>query len=171
MTTSVHPIVIALGSNMGDRRAMLERACERMEVLAILVRRRSRLYETRPWGITDQPGFLNAAVLVKTSHPPESLLDALLKIESELGRRRLARWGPRPIDLDLLLYGGLCLDTPRLTLPHPGIAQRDFVLAPLLDLEVAPHPAVAPGGWRALLDAIPDAERTILRNEPWPIVL
>ncbi len=101
------------------------------------VRARSRVYETAPVGKTDQPVFLNAAVAVDCTLSPLALLDALLAIEKELGRTRSAdvvRWGPRTIDLDVLWIEGVALDDPRLTVPHPRLAERAFALVPLLDV-------------------------------------
>jgi 2-amino-4-hydroxy-6-hydroxymethyldihydropteridine diphosphokinase len=160
-------IAIGLGANLGPRRAALNQACRLLVRRGIRIGRRSRLYWTRPWGVTDQPEFLNAVVAVETTLPPSRLLDALLQIENEMGRRRLARWGPRRIDLDLLLYGSHRIDVPELVLPHPGIARRDFVIAPLLDLGFPPPPAIAPSGWRRLLADLPRVERTIIRNQSW----
>lgn len=161
------PIIIALGSNLGDRRGTLEQACALMARRGIQVTGRSRLYWTRPWGVLDQPAFLNAAVAVRTRLLPGELLDRLLAIEQELGRRRTVRWGARRLDLDLLLYGWVRCQTPKLTLPHPQIARRDFVLAPLIDLDVPPPLALAPQGWRCLLEQLPQSERTLIASAPW----
>lgn len=164
-----HPmaIIIALGCNIGPRRETFELACGHFERLGVHVERRSRLYWTRPWGVTDQPDFLNAAVAVRTRWRPLELLRICLHVEQLLGRRRARRWGPRRIDLDLLLYGNHRLDRPELTLPHPGIPRRDFVLEPLIDLGVAPPAHLAPRGWRALERQLGDAERSIIRAQPW----
>ena len=112
------------------------------------VRARSRVYETAPVGKTDQGAFLNAAVLVECTLSPVALLDVLLAIEMELGRRRTedtVRWGPRTIDLDVLWIEGLTVDDRRLQVPHPRLAERAFALVPLL--EVAPQaPYTAPAG-------------------------
>lgn len=159
--------MIALGANLGAPRAALERACALLERGGVRVARRSRLYWTRPWGVTDQPAFLNAAVAVRTGLRPLELLRRCQQAEATLGRRRLRHWGPRVIDLDLLIYGGVTLAHPDLTLPHPLIARRDFVLAPLIDLGVPPVAAVAPRGWRALLRDLSPKERTIIHSEPW----
>jgi 2-amino-4-hydroxy-6-hydroxymethyldihydropteridine diphosphokinase len=126
---------LGLGSNQGDRAALLAEALLRLhrtagaEVVAV-----SSLYATAPVGLTDQPEFLNAVAAIHTTLPPRELLAACLRIESELGRVRTVRWGPRPIDLDLLLYGDLRLTDAVLTLPHPRMAERAFVLAPLAEL-------------------------------------
>jgi 2-amino-4-hydroxy-6-hydroxymethyldihydropteridine diphosphokinase len=130
--------VLGLGGNLGDRRAFLAKA-----VAAISARRGitlmavSALYETAPWGKTDQPAFYNAAVKIDTHLAPRGLLDAILAIEAGLGRRREERWGPRVVDIDILLYGAAEIDEPGLRVPHPRLAERAFALKPLLD--VAPE--------------------------------
>lgn len=127
---------VALGSNLGDpRRQVLDAS----DALARLPGSRlvacSRLYRTAPWGVLDQPAFVNAAVELETSLEPHDLLDALLAIERAAGRvREGERWGPRTLDLDLLHMEGVRLDDDRLVLPHPRIAQRAFVLLPLNDI-------------------------------------
>ena len=126
---------VALGGNLGDPRQQL---LEAMDALAHLpgtrVLRRSRLYRTPPWGVQEQPPFLNAAVVLDTDLAPHDLLDALLAIEQRAGRVRAERNGPRTLDLDLLHMDGVQLDDERLTLPHPRIAERAFVLLPLNDI-------------------------------------
>ncbi|WP_063671278.1 2-amino-4-hydroxy-6-hydroxymethyldihydropteridine diphosphokinase [Dyella thiooxydans] len=127
---------VALGSNLGDSRATLVGATE---ALAALPGSRlagiSRIYRTPPWGRRDQPDFLNAVVCLRTSLPPHDLLDALMAIERRFGRTRDdERWGPRTLDLDLLHVDGVVLDEPQLTLPHPRMGERAFVLLPLADL-------------------------------------
>ena len=94
----------------------------------------SSLYETAAWGVTDQPSFLNAVVRGQTALLPLDLLDAIQSIENKLGRVRTQHWGPRAIDIDILLYGSDVIDVPRLTVPHPYMSQRGFVLRPLADL-------------------------------------
>ena len=94
----------------------------------------SALYRTPPWGKTDQPPFLNAAIRIATRLPPMALLMAVLKVEKELGRERMERWGPRTIDIDILLYGTSAVDEPGLRIPHPRLTQRAFALAPLVDV-------------------------------------
>lgn len=140
----VHTAFIGLGSNMGDREQLLKEAVIRLDQSSgIRVSAVSRLYETDPAGFLDQPLFLNMAVRISTSHAPLSLLDVLLAIELELGRVRTVRWGPRTIDMDMLLYDEITMDTPELTLPHPRMQERAFVLIPLLDvLTGGPHPQV-----------------------------
>jgi 2-amino-4-hydroxy-6-hydroxymethyldihydropteridine diphosphokinase len=135
---------IGLGSNLGDREGWLRRAVEllraepEIEVVAV-----SSVRETEPVGYLDQPPFLNAAVEVKTPLPARALLDRLLAVEQALGRRRDGpRFGPRTIDLDLLLYGHERVDEPALTVPHPRLAERRFALEPLHELDPA---LVVPG--------------------------
>lgn len=125
----------ALGANLGDREASLREAIRRLnDTEGVEVRRRSRIYETDPVGYTDQPAFLNMAVALGTTLAPLDLLRRMLGIEQELGRVRDIRWGPRIIDLDLLLYDGVRMDTEELALPHPRMGERAFVLVPLQDV-------------------------------------
>ena len=136
---TVTDVFCLLGSNLGDREDSLRRACLGLcRGVEVEVLRASRIYETPPWGKADQPPFLNAAVQIKTTLDPEALLRRFQAVEEELGRDRTQeeRWGPRPVDLDLLLYGGRIVETHALTLPHPHLHERAFALAPLL--EIAP---------------------------------
>lgn len=130
---------VALGSNLGDSRQHLLDAIEALAMLPhTQVIARSRIYRTPPWGKRDQPDFLNAVVALETALEPHDLLDALLAIERDAGRERNGeRWGPRTLDLDLLHVDGKHVNSERLTLPHPHIADRAFVLLPLHD--VAPE--------------------------------
>jgi 2-amino-4-hydroxy-6-hydroxymethyldihydropteridine diphosphokinase len=120
---------IGLGSNQGDRKAFLERAIERLRPLRV-----SRIVETDPWGRTDQPKYLNAVAEVSTALEPDALLDRLLAVERDLGRVRRERWGPRTIDLDLLLYEDREIRSEALAVPHPRLARRRFVLEGLAEL-------------------------------------
>jgi 2-amino-4-hydroxy-6-hydroxymethyldihydropteridine diphosphokinase len=127
---------IGLGSNLGDRAATIRAALDRLgahpgiELLAV-----SSLKETDPVGFEDQPRFLNGAAALRTELPPRDLLDRMLDVERALGRvREGARYGPRTIDLDLLLYGDAVVDEPGLEIPHPRLAERMFVLEPLVEL-------------------------------------
>lgn len=135
---------IALGSNLGDRRATLDAA---LRLLAgspgVTVTRVSSFYDTAPVGKTDQPRFLNAVAQIETSLPPRRLLDLLLALEAQLGRVRTEHWGPRTLDLDLILYGQRIISEPDLVVPHPLMHERPFVLEPLAEIAPdAPHPVL-----------------------------
>jgi 2-amino-4-hydroxy-6-hydroxymethyldihydropteridine diphosphokinase len=121
---------VGLGSNLGDREALVRRAAA-----LIGATRLSSIVETEPWGYEDQPRFLNAVAEIETSLPARGLLDRLLEVERQLGRERVGpRWGPRTVDLDLLLYGEEQIDEPGLVVPHPRLTERLFVLEPLAEL-------------------------------------
>jgi 2-amino-4-hydroxy-6-hydroxymethyldihydropteridine diphosphokinase len=121
---------VGLGSNLGDREASIRRAAE-----LIGASRLSTILETEPWGLEGQPLFLNAVAELETDLSPRRLLDHLLDVERRLGRERVGpQWGPRTIDLDLLLYGDETVDEPGLSVPHPFLAERRFVLEPLAEL-------------------------------------
>ncbi|WP_433944886.1 2-amino-4-hydroxy-6-hydroxymethyldihydropteridine diphosphokinase [Paenibacillus sp. SN-8-1] len=126
---------IALGANLGEREATLLEAINRLNQHPLItVLRCSSLYETDPVGYVDQPNFINMALALRTTLEPEELLSAMLQIELELGRERHIHWGPRTVDLDLLWMEGRTLDTPQLTLPHPRMQERAFVLVPLSEI-------------------------------------
>ncbi|RKP45394.1 2-amino-4-hydroxy-6-hydroxymethyldihydropteridine diphosphokinase [Cohnella endophytica] len=155
---------VALGANLGDRESSLTEAVRRLEADSELdVRRISAIYETAPFGYTDQPSFLNMAVCLRTELTPLSLLRRLLAIEQEMGRVRDVRWGPRNIDLDLLVHGEASMDTPELTLPHPRMGQRAFVLVPLKDVWEAGRPFP----WETELSAFSLQEEGIARYADW----
>jgi 2-amino-4-hydroxy-6-hydroxymethyldihydropteridine diphosphokinase len=120
---------IGFGSNLGDREGTILAAAE-----SLGVRRLSTLRETEPWGVADQPLYLNAVGELETNEPARVVLSRLLAVEREHGRVRRERWGPRTLDLDLLLYGDAELDEPWLTVPHPFLHERAFVLEPLAEL-------------------------------------
>jgi 2-amino-4-hydroxy-6-hydroxymethyldihydropteridine diphosphokinase len=130
-------VFLGLGSNLGDRKAALERALLLLARRGFFTRSRSSFYETEPVGGPPQEWFLNLVVGGETALEAEALLDACLGVEEEMGRVRLVQNGPRLIDVDLLLYGDLCRQGPRLQLPHPRLQERRFVLAPLV--EIAPE--------------------------------
>ena len=132
-----HTAYLALGSNLGDKEANLRRALELLQQRGVEVVKTSSFICTEPYGVTDQPQFLNGVCVVRTSLEPLELLQTLLEIEQEMGRVRLRHWGERNIDLDLLLYEDVVMDTPELILPHPDMQNRDFVLLPLA--EIAPE--------------------------------
>ena len=134
---------VGVGSNLGDREATIAAALAALPGVVGV----STLRETEPVGVIDQPPFLNGAVALETELAPRVLLDLLLAIERDLGRERRERWGPRTIDLDLLLYADETVDEPGLTVPHPRLHERRFALEPLLDLD--PELAV-PGRGRVI---------------------
>lgn len=125
---------VALGSNLGDKKKNLQRALMLMMQQGVEVLQVSGYFATEPYGVTDQPQFLNAVCKVRTNLEPVALLRTLLATELAMGRVRLRHWGERNIDLDLLLYENVVMQTPELTLPHPDMQNRDFVLLPLLDI-------------------------------------
>jgi 2-amino-4-hydroxy-6-hydroxymethyldihydropteridine diphosphokinase len=133
---------IGLGSNLGERESMIRLALDDLARLpSTTLVRASSLYDTEPVGDTEQPSFLNAVAQLETELPARQLLWNLLLIERRLGRVRTRRWGPRVIDLDLLLYGGEVLAEPGLTVPHPELIRRSFVLVPLVELDpLVVHP-------------------------------
>jgi 2-amino-4-hydroxy-6-hydroxymethyldihydropteridine diphosphokinase len=142
-TVAVVRAYVGLGANLGDREESIRRAvtllgeADGVEVVSV-----STLRETEPWGPVEQPPYLNGAVALETELGPRALLELLLDVERRLGRVRGERWGPRTIDLDLLLHGDSAVDEPGLTLPHPRLHERRFALEPLAEL--APD-AVVPG--------------------------
>jgi 2-amino-4-hydroxy-6-hydroxymethyldihydropteridine diphosphokinase len=130
---SNHIVYLALGTNLGDRPANLQAAIAALPP-AVTVMKRSPVYETQPWGVTDQPAFLNMVLSGKTCLDPLVLLARLKLLETRLGRQPSVRYGPRKIDIDLLFYDDMLLNSPELTIPHPGLHERAFVLVPLADL-------------------------------------
>ncbi|PLV57676.1 2-amino-4-hydroxy-6-hydroxymethyldihydropteridine pyrophosphokinase [Thermotoga sp. SG1] len=136
-------VVIALGSNLGDRELNLKTALVKMKERGMSIEKLSSFVETEPYGYTDQPKFLNAVCLVETDLSPRALLNTLLEIEREMGRVRTIKWGPRVIDLDIVFYEDLVVNEEGLTIPHPDAHNRLFVLEPLS--EIAPdlvHPVL-----------------------------
>jgi 2-amino-4-hydroxy-6-hydroxymethyldihydropteridine diphosphokinase len=149
---------VGLGSNLGDRDVSIRRAIEGMALLpGTTVERVSSLYETLPWGGVAQGAFLNAVVQLRTSLAPDMLLSELLALEDKLGRTRVVRWGPRVIDLDLLLYDDLELYTDTLQVPHPRLTERAFALVPLA--EIAPDVVIGSRSAKEHLDAM-SSQRT-----------
>lgn len=139
----LHTAYIALGSNLGDKEANLRQALKLLTEQGITIKRVSKFFVTEPYGVIDQPSFLNGACCIETALPPLNLLETLLTVENKMGRVRLRHWGERNIDLDLLLYENVIMDTEKLRLPHPDMQNRDFVLLPLE--EIAPeleHPVL-----------------------------
>lgn len=149
-------LYLGLGSNVGDRASFLNQACTRLQKQIGPILRSSSIYETSAWGKTDQDAFLNQVIVIKTTRTPHENLAICQAIENELFRHRATHWGPRTIDIDLLYLDQLVMKDEQLTLPHPWIASRRFVLAPLA--EVAPdflHP-VHQMSSRDMLDLCPD---------------
>ncbi|GIN88370.1 2-amino-4-hydroxy-6-hydroxymethyldihydropteridine pyrophosphokinase [Heyndrickxia sporothermodurans] len=150
---------LSIGSNIEDREKNLHEACgllkceKGVNILSV-----SSIYETDPVGYTDQGKFLNIAVKVETELIAEDLLDKCLQIEKEMGRIRKIRWGPRTIDLDILLYNNENIETEKLIVPHPRMHERAFVLVPLLEIDPAVQLPNATTPLHQILDEIPDKE-------------
>jgi 2-amino-4-hydroxy-6-hydroxymethyldihydropteridine diphosphokinase len=145
--TELKPVIayIGLGANLGDPQRQLQKALVRLAALEeVEVLKVSRFYLNPPLGPPDQPWYVNAVARVKTRLEPEELLRALAQVERDLGRIRGEHWGPRIIDLDLLLYNGVIMSGPELTLPHPEMHRRAFVLVPLAE--------IAPEAWHPVLE-------------------
>jgi 2-amino-4-hydroxy-6-hydroxymethyldihydropteridine diphosphokinase len=158
-------VYLSLGSNLGDRSANLENAISQLgqlgEVLAV-----SSFYETEPVEVTAQPWFLNCAVKLETEKMPKQLLNGILDLEREMGRRRMQNKGPRNIDIDILLFGSSIVETKGLTIPHPALHERRFVLEPLA--EIAPeirHP-VFKKTIREMRDALPPGQAVRIAKKP-----
>jgi 2-amino-4-hydroxy-6-hydroxymethyldihydropteridine diphosphokinase len=141
---------------MGDRAAQLRSACELLESAEVRVLRRSSLYETAPQGLLDQPWYLNQVIEVETTLLPRQLLKRLLNIEHDMGRRRTVRNGPRTIDLDIVLYGSSLIHTKELTVPHPRMSERRFVLEPLAELAAELRHPESKATMRELLAKVQD---------------
>lgn len=127
-------VYIGAGSNLGDRRRNLKEAIRELKKQGIQIIKISPLYETKPWGVEAQPPFLNLVLYCRTGLEPLRLLECLKGIEEKLGRRETFHWGPRVIDLDILFYGTRIINEPSLTVPHPYLRERAFVLKPLSDI-------------------------------------
>jgi dihydroneopterin aldolase / 2-amino-4-hydroxy-6-hydroxymethyldihydropteridine diphosphokinase len=125
---------IGIGSNLGDREFNCKQAIGLLRQKGITVRKESLLYETKPWGVRDQPSFLNLSIEIETDLKPFELLRTLKDIEKEMGREGTFLWGPRIIDLDILLYDNIIVDEKGLRIPHPHMQDREFVLRPLCEI-------------------------------------
>jgi 2-amino-4-hydroxy-6-hydroxymethyldihydropteridine diphosphokinase len=131
----VSDVFLGLGGNLGDREALMADALRKLEVTpGVKIVAVSSLYETKPVGLTTQPDFVNLVAKLETTLPPYALLNTCLRIETELGRERRERWGPRTVDLDVLWCEGVSQSDEKLTLPHPRMHERAFVLVPLAEL-------------------------------------
>ncbi len=134
---------IGIGSNLGNRKENCLKALDLLSARGIVIGKQSSLYETEPWGVEDQPKFMNMAAEIETGLEPLKLLETLKSVEEEMGRKEGYRWGPRVIDLDILFFGDMVIECPELTIPHPLMHEREFVLRPLA--EIAPdkvHPVL-----------------------------
>lgn len=158
LALAMHPVLLSLGANQGDRAGNLETAVSTL-VRFLSVRAVSATYETPPMYACDQPPFLNLAVVADTDLPPSALLAAAKALERRIGRRPGRRFGPRPIDVDIIFYDDLTMDTPALRIPHPAMAERGFVLAPAADLVPDwrhPENGQTVAGLLAALEPVPD---------------
>ncbi|MEN8349137.1 2-amino-4-hydroxy-6-hydroxymethyldihydropteridine diphosphokinase [Acinetobacter nosocomialis] len=153
---------IGLGSNLGDSRQILSEAIAKLKTIGEV--KVSKLYQSPPMGPQDQPNYLNAVAQLKTELLPLDLLDHLQRFEQEAGRVRLRHWGERTLDLDLLIYGNEKIQNERLTVPHVGILQRDFVVIPLLDLDADLHINDQP---LKNLELLQQPTLTVLADESW----
>ena len=159
-------VYLSLGSNVGDRQVQLQDALAKLAAVGSVVAT-SSFYETEPVEFTRQPWFLNCAIALETNKTPEQLMAAILRIEEEMGRRRVQKKGPRAIDIDILLFDDTIVDSKELTIPHPAMHQRRFVLEPLA--EIAPellHP-VLKKTIGELLDSLPPGQ-VVKRLKPKP---
>ena len=147
---------LLIGGNLGDRAAYLQQAIKQIEALCGHITRTSSIYETAAWGNTNQPAFYNQAIQLTTSLPPETLLAQLLAIEIEMGRVRTQKYGPRTIDLDILMIDDTILDSPSLSIPHPQLQNRRFALLPLNEIAPALHHPVLDKTIQELLLNCPD---------------
>jgi len=141
--TTLKTVYLLLGSNLGNRKEILDEALELLNRKVGIIILQSKDYETKPWGVTDQPNFLNLAIAIHTNLSPLEILEQTQSIENQLGRVRKEKWGARLIDIDIMFYENEIIDEPNLKIPHPLMQERDFALTPLA--EIAPdlvHPVL-----------------------------
>lgn len=155
---------LSLGSNIGDRAANLRTAISLLGALGKVVAV-SAFYETEPVEVTDQPWFLNCAAALETENTPQQLLAGLLRVEKQMGRRRVEKYGPRNIDIDIVLFGDSVIETPGLTIPHPAMQQRRFVLEPLAEIAAEARHPVFTRTVSELRDALPEGGAAVRRVE------
>ena len=149
-----HLVYLSLGSNIGDRQNHLREAVAKLETLGRVISV-SSFYETEPVEFTEQAWFLNCAVALQTTKAPEQLLALILQLEQQMGRQRLQKKGPRAIDIDILLFADVVIDSPELTIPHPALQQRRFVLEPLAEIAPEAQHPILRKTIRELLDDLP----------------
>ena len=159
-------VYLSLGSNVGNRQAQLQDARARLATVGRVVAE-SSLYETEPVELTQQPWFLNCALALETSKTPQQLMAAILRVEEEMGRRRMQKKGPRSIDIDILLFGDTIINSPELTIPHPAMQQRRFVLEPLAEIAPEVLDPVLKKTIRELRDELPPGQ-VVRKLEPQP---
>jgi 2-amino-4-hydroxy-6-hydroxymethyldihydropteridine diphosphokinase len=133
-TPNLQTVYLLLGSNLGNSKEILEKAVELLAQKVGVITKQSKDYETAPWGVTDQPDFLNLALEIHTKLQPLEVLEQTQFIENQLGRVRKEKWGARLIDIDILFYGNEIIDEPHLKVPHPFLHERDFALTPLAEI-------------------------------------
>lgn len=160
-----HTVYLALGSNLGDRLENLHRVIEELPPLATAIAE-SNIYETPPWGFEEQPSFYNQVILINTHLAPKKLLLSLKELEVNLGRQPTFRNGPRLIDIDILLYDNLILSSPGLTIPHPRMHERAFVLVPLADLAPDLRHPVLRSSIRELLAQVDTSQIKLVKSTP-----
>ncbi len=156
-------VFLALGSNVGDSRRHIEKA---IELLGGSVHNitRAPLYTSKAFGVTNQPDFVNTALRGETSLTPAELLAFVKDVEQKVGRVQRFRWGPREIDIDIIFYGDRVQTDPTLTIPHPGLRERDFVLQPIVDIDPTFIDPLSKRSVRELLDALPKSNLSILKT-------
>lgn len=158
-------VYLSLGSNIGNREGYLKKALYELSKRSMVIKSVSPIYETEPIGYKEQGKFLNIAILVETKLSPHELLNTINSVENSLGRERIIRWGPRTIDIDILLYGAKSLNDNDLIIPHQRMWERAFVLIPLKDI----NPNITKDGVKVeeLINALPDKDGVKLYKKDW----